>query len=157
MKSLRVLFPSAFTFAGALLGRRDPALRRNAQGLTQLEGWSELPEEAVIAQSVAQQAALPRKNRFLLYCYEGPHRTEFFPVRSPQSRAGSSAESEIVLSGLGEAEYVFQLDSDLELRGTAPHAFELNGKAEYHARLVDYDELKLGENRFLVLEIAEAT
>jgi hypothetical protein len=154
VKSPLLYVASSAAFLGAFFGRRDPVAQANEAGLTRLRGWDRIPESRALAAAAEKPAA--RASRCLLYCYEGPHAGENFPVRAPRTKVGVSASDDIVLTPGRDAtptSFEFILDAGIELIGVAPNPFELNGKAEYRAMLVDYDEIALLGNRFLVLEI----
>ncbi len=146
---------AAGAFVKAFLEHRDPVAKVGAAGLTLLEGWDHLPESRAL--EAAEKPAATRVSPCLLYCYEGPHAGEFFPLRRPRTTVGSSATGGVVLTpaaGNYESSFEFILEDGVELIGVAPFPFELNGKAEYRARLVDYDEISLLGNRFIVLELS---
>ena len=142
MKSPLIYLHSGLSFAKAFAGRLDPVVEKTAHGLSRLDGWNEIPETRALRAAAEGSPALPA--RCLLYCYEGPHTGECFPVRSPRTTVGVRAEDGIVLTPSREsqaARFEFSVGEGVELIGAAPHPFELNGRAEYRATLVDYDEV----------------
>jgi len=154
MKSPLLFVKPTMSYLGALVGRRDPVSQIASCGLPHLETWKKVPEQLIFEARDAEPSL--ENTRAVLYCYEGPHAGEFFSVRSPITRVGADASAGIVLTPGKDSpatNYEFIVKNTIELRGVAPYSFELNGQAEYQARLVDYDEVLICGNRFLVLEI----
>lgn len=150
--------PLAYVVAGsayakALIGRRNPIASADPMGLTRLAGWEKIPESESLERALRQG---PEGScHAVLYCYEGPHAGESFSVRDRQTSVGTSADCGIVLTpapGTGGGTYQLIAQDTLELVAVAPLSFELNGRTEYRASLVDYDELLLFGNRFIVLQ-----
>lgn len=150
--------PAGVVFISRMVGRRDPSVKQNANGLSRLENWPHPPEEVALENARALVESKQAKDRHsLLYCYEGPHHGECFWVRSPETRVGIQSRADLVLTpaeGAPVADYTFHVEGGrLRLDTKAPAAFELNGETVHTASLVDYDELMLLGNRFLVLTI----
>jgi hypothetical protein len=146
---------AAGSFIKAFLGHRDPIAKVGPAGLTQLDGWVRIPETTAL--DAAQAPPVARVSPCLLYCYAGPHAGEFFPLRRPRATVGTGASGGVVLTpaaGCPSASFEFVLEDCVELIGVAPQPFELNGKTEYRATLVDYDEIVLLGNHFIVLEVS---
>jgi hypothetical protein len=154
MKNLPALFWASRSFLFTFFGRQDPTAKTDPAGLTQLQGWEYIPESKIYDLATKKIPIQPA--RYLLYCYAGPHVGECFFIRNPRTSVGHSANSNLVLTPPGVTsvgEFEFILDKDLKLKGMSGLHFELNGKQENQSTLVDYDEVQLFGNHFLVLSI----
>ncbi|MBY0371476.1 hypothetical protein K2X33_12365, partial [bacterium] len=92
----------------------------------------------------------------VLYCHEGTHQGELFFLRQGRNRIASDSAADVVLTpkeGASGADFEALCDGAVELVGTAPNPYLLNGRAEYRASLVDYDELEICGNRFVYLAV----
>lgn len=148
---------AAGAFTKTLLGPRDPVTKNCAFGITQLEGWTEAPEIRVVKESAAHTQVVKRLPALgVLYCYAGPHAGDTFFLSEKRNRVAQDATAQIVLTPAADhsaASYELLCKEDAELIGIAPHPFYLNGRPEYQARLVDYDEVDLCGNRFIYLAL----
>lgn len=150
----------AYGFAGAAflkssLGRQDPLNQRTQAGLSCLDSWDRIPENTALQQAQKKEGERPAP--FVLYCHAGPHLGECFFLKQSLTTVGVTAECGMVLTPSSESEaapFEFKASTDgLELRALAQTSFELNGRPEHHSTLVDFDEITLCGNRFLVLSL----
>ncbi len=154
MRRLGAITSCTIAFAGAFFGRRDPSTQCDSNGLTTLKGWPRLPEQAAL--DALSEPPHTNKVRAVLYCHRGMHAGEVFPLRGRSAQIGTSADADIVLTPSQDAlptSYRIDLSDGVWITAKAPHAFELNGRTEYRANLVDFDEVSLLGNQFILLEL----
>ncbi len=153
MKLSLSYWPPALAFLKALVGRRDPTESTSTFGVKKLHGWKHLPESTPWAKS--RITRVQTRAGVWLYCFLGPHAGEIFQVQGPRSTVGTHALDSIVLTPASSpsGRYEFTLGDQVLLTGSAPQPFMLNGRPEYHAALVDYDEIELLGSHFIVLQM----
>lgn len=153
MKNGFSIASASAAFVATFCGRRDGG-KMSAMGLQLLEEWKALPEtKAVENANAVRPVASPR---CILYCYQGTHSGEFFSIHGSRTTVGKKSTDGIVLTPTeanDKGTFEFRVGERIELLGAAPHPFQLNGRPEYRATLVDYDEVVLFGNRFLVLDL----
>jgi hypothetical protein len=150
---VRTVLPAVWAFVGTFFGRLDPVVRTGTAGATQLAGWPSLPEEAALGPS--HESSLQRhRSDWALYCYEGVHQGEWFVLPKERGTIGSSATDTVVFTDVSASplgRFEFLCGPSLSLKAIDGSAFTVNSRTETQSYLVDYDELHLKGNRFLVL------
>lgn len=121
-----------------------------------LQDWEYSPEERLLQeleQCLKQRKCTPR---MALFGCSGPHAGHVFFVTRTSEVIGPASQDDIVLTpalGASHGRFRASVGDEIELLSLDGVEFSLNGRSRLTAALVDYDELEIMGNRFIVLEI----
>ena len=150
-------FFASFAFLNAILRPIDLIEKRCLKGHSLLLNWNECPDCKWI--DGAKKAALKHKKsqiKSLLFCFQGKNKYELLELTADQETLGMEVQNNKVLTSEKIdflKKYKILLSQPPVLFSETSHPFEINGMDSWKENLFDYDEIKIFENSFLVLEI----
>lgn len=151
------LIKAIWAFLKALLKPGDLVEQSCPRGHAMLLGWTECPDCRWIERAYAEQRKRTKSPiRALLFCYQGSHRGQLLSLSGREETFGYCFHYSKVLTrefpDLGES-YRISLSQPSVLFSDSALPFRVNGTEFWKETLLDYDELELLGNRFLMLDL----
>lgn len=144
----------------ALVGPRDHIDSLCSRGHPVLENWPNCPHCRLINRKDDLRKShfkqTQQSPKLALYCVSGANMGKNFLISSERVTIGCDANSDIVLtpeSLNNSANYQILINGKIKMSSSETFFFKLNGQSEQSATLLDFDELEVLDNRFLVLDL----
>ncbi|MBI4403828.1 MAG: hypothetical protein HY537_06695 [Deltaproteobacteria bacterium] len=153
MRNLFVCIKAVVLAVRKFFAPMDPVGSISANGFSILPGWDTAPEERIIELCRKPAGSLP--TRLGLYGLEGTHSGELFLLGSSVETVGvTTGCTKVVTPKLGYQQEQVQLllNGCVKVLTGPGHFVIVNGEDTLKADLLDYDEVRLLGNRFLVLD-----
>jgi len=153
-RKIMTCFRATLGFLRMLFRPRAKVVAFSPNGHEILEGWDVCPEEKIIAEGIRTAQVQRPIARVALFCYEGANVGELFLLGKTLERIGKDVDSDIVLTPADPSStegFRVLINGVVTLMADPGAHFKLNGREEEKTELLDYDELELMNNRFVVL------
>jgi hypothetical protein len=154
---MRLYLKAYFAFIRAFFKPIDLVEKWCSQGHAVLIGWEYCPDCRWIdrAEQVKTQAntLVPQ---VLLYCFEGTHQGEVLSLKGhEESMGGSVFRSQVITSdpSLMSQCYRITLSPSPVLVSETKQPYQVNGIDAWSESLLDFDELEILGNKFVVLDL----
>jgi hypothetical protein len=154
MRVRLIVFGRAIAAMGkTFFQRKSPVTGYSSNGFGILRGWGHAPEEDYIELAKREWEQRQIFPRLALYGIDGPHRGELIPLPRASELIGTDTDATTVITPRGLLRERFRLVQGDEPRLIAEtgQIFTLNGREQTESQLIDYDELEILGNKFLVL------
>ncbi len=156
LRKLSNLTKASFGFLRMMVRARDKVISISANGHTVLEGWEHCPEENIIREARTSDKPPVERYRTALFCYAGAHAGEIFLLGRSLERIAKDVDADLILtpSDLNSTEgFRVLINGVVNLMADPGAHFKLNGREEEKSELLDYDEVELMGNHFVVLAL----
>jgi len=154
---------AGLSFMKTLLGPLDSVDSICFRGHPLLKNWSNCPECKLLNREdelkKMRRASALKPPQIGLYCLSGSNLGQVFFISSERTTIGVHVGADIVLTPESlntSANYQILFDGTTRgktrLTSSETHYFKLNGQIQQSSTLLDFDELEILDNRFLVLD-----
>lgn len=153
MRTLIAYLKASFAFMKAFVAPLDLNVTYSENGHAELPQWDECPEEGLLALA-GPMAPLPA--RAALYGYSGKHQGEVIFLSVGLETLGVASQHAHVLTPNGmSGAFRCYTNGTIKLVAEAGSSIRLNGVEEPEATLLDFDDITLLGNGFLVLDLPD--
>lgn len=153
---IKLYLRAFWAFFRALFQPIDLIEKSCPKGHSMLLGWDQCPDCHWIDKSHQFQAIRTQlPTRLLLYCFQGTHQGEVFHLKGLEETIGCSVNHSTVLTmerAQNAPTFKARFSTVNLLLSESQQPFLINGLETWKERLMDFDEIQVLNNRFLVFD-----